>query len=343
MHPKRIRVGLIGCGRISKNHFEVMKKLNHDLELVAVCDPSEEKFKKLEELNLEPKRYSHYETMLKENQLDLMVLCTPSGLHPEHGILAARHKVNVLSEKPMATTLKDADRLIYECSQNDVNLYVVKQNRLNRTIQYLKKAIEMGRFGKIYQVITNVLWTRPQSYYDADPWRGRRDLDGGAFLNQASHYVDLMFYLFGEVKSVYALNRTLARKIEMEDSGIAVFEFENGIIGTMNTSMLLFPKNYEGSVTVMGEKGTVKIGGVAVNKIEKWEFSDYNDMDKEIAEANYEPTNVYGTGHLPYYQKLIEHMRGKNSSFVDGFEGRKSLELIMGIYQSAESSKVVYF
>ncbi|NLO90802.1 MAG: Gfo/Idh/MocA family oxidoreductase [Elusimicrobia bacterium] len=343
MHSRKLRVGLIGCGRISKNHFEVMKKLNHDLELVAVCDIEKEKFKKLEEINLQPKCYTNYEAMLSERQLDLMVLCTPSGLHPEHGIAAAKHKVNVLSEKPMGTTLEAADKLIKECQTQGVKLFVVKQNRLNRTVQYLKKAIETGRFGKIYQVITNVLWTRPQSYYDADAWRGRRDLDGGAFLNQASHYVDLMYYLFGEVKSVYAVNRTLARKIEMEDSGVAAFEFKNGIIGSMNVSMLTYPKNYEGSVTVIGEKGLVKVGGVALNKIEKWDFSQYHDMDKEIAEANYEPVNVYGVGHLPYYQKLIDHMRGKGANFVDGAEGRKSLEVILNIYKSAETGKPVLF
>lgn len=343
LNAEKCKVGLVGCGRISHSHFEAIRQLNADLELVAVCDNNPNQFKKLDELSMRPRQYGDYERMIRENKIDLMVICTPSGLHSEHGILASRNKIHVLTEKPMATNLKDADRLIFECSQNDVHLYVVKQNRLNRTIQYLKKAIEIGRFGKIYQVICNVLWTRPQNYYDMDAWRGKRALDGGAFLNQSSHYVDLMYYLFGEVKSVFALTRTLARKIEVEDSGIAVFEFENGVIGTMNTSMLTYPKNYEGSITIIGEKGTVKIGGIAVNKIEKWEFSEYHDMDKEVLDSSYDTASVYGTGHFHFYQKIMEHLREENSIFVDGFDGRKSLEIIMGIYRSAEESKIVYF
>jgi len=341
-YSKKIQLGLVGCGRISKNHFNALKKLDDRFHLKAVCDIDTKRFDKLDELGVCAERYTDYEKMLREHRFDLVTLCTPSGLHPEHGILAAKHKASVLSEKPMATTLEAADRLIAECDKQKVKLFVVKQNRLNPTVMHLKRAIAMGRFGRIYQVLCNVFWTRPQSYYDMDAWRGRRGLGGGAFLNQASHYVDLLYHLIGDVKSVSAIARTLERKIEVEDSGVAVFEFKNGVIGSMNTSMLVFPKNYEGSVTVIGEKGLVRIGGVAVNKIEKWEFAEYHDMDREVADVNYEVTSVYGNGHETYYRELAEHFSGKGGNHVDGLEGRKSLEMIMAIYRSSETGKTVY-
>jgi UDP-N-acetyl-2-amino-2-deoxyglucuronate dehydrogenase len=257
------------------------------------------------------------------------------------GIAAAEHKVNVVTEKPMAISVREADELIKACDEHGVKLFVVKQNRLNTTMQMLKKAIDKGRFGQIYLAQSNVFWQRPQSYYEQANWRGTWEFDGGAFMNQASHYVDAMSWLLGNVSSVMAETATMARQIQAEDTGCAVLRFSSGAIATINVTMLAFPKNFEGSITVLGEKGSVKIGGVAINKIEKWEFEDYDDDDRVITDSNYQPPNVYGFGHLPYYHNVVNVLLGKDVPNTDGRDGRKSVEIIQAIYQSAREGRKI--
>jgi UDP-N-acetyl-2-amino-2-deoxyglucuronate dehydrogenase len=222
-----------------------------------------------------------------------------------------------------------------------VQLFVVKQNRLNPGIQLLKRAVDKGRFGRIYLANTTVRWTRPQEYYDAAPWRGTWEFDGGAIMNQASHYVDLMQWLVGPVESVVAKTATLARRIETEDTGIAVLRFRSGALGVIEVTVLTHPRNFEGSITVLGEKGTVKIGGTAVNRVEHWQFADYDDDDKLIESANTTPPTVYGFGHEAYYRNVLAVLRGEATPGTDGREGRKSLELILGIYESAKTGREV--
>ncbi|HQM03406.1 MAG TPA: Gfo/Idh/MocA family oxidoreductase, partial [Candidatus Cloacimonas sp.] len=296
---KTVKIGLIGCGRISKNHLDAVTQIP-EAEFVAACDIVEEKMQAIAENYGIKNLYPNYQEMLEKEKLDLVSICTPSGLHPQMGIDVANHKINVLTEKPMATNIEAADALIKACDKNNVKLFVVKQNRLNSTMQLLKRAIDKGRFGRIYLAESNVFWQRPQAYYDAEKWRGTWEFDGGAFMNQASHYVDALYWLLGNVDSVMAYTATMARRIEAEDTGCAILHFRNGIIATINVTMLTYPKNFEGSITIIGEKGTVKIGGVAVNKIEKWEFEDYDDDDRIAQDANYQPPNVYGFGHNPY-------------------------------------------
>ena len=279
--------------------------------------------------------------MLERKDLEVVCLCTPSSLHAEEAVASARAGKHVLTEKPMATKLEDADALIKACDDNNVHLFVVKQNRLNTTMQLLKKAIEKGRFGSIYQATVNVFWQRPQEYYDQTKWRGTWEFDGGAFMNQASHYVDALEWLIGSPESVMAMTTTMARKIETEDMGAAVIRFRNGVIATINVSMLTYPKNYEGSITILGEKGTVKIGGIAVNSIEKWEFEEYDDDDKIVFESNYNPPNIYGFGHLGYYKNVARVLQGSEEPDTDGRAGRKSLELILAIYKSSRSGKKI--
>jgi UDP-N-acetyl-2-amino-2-deoxyglucuronate dehydrogenase len=335
MPRKKIRFGLVGCGRISGNHVRAFQEHGSECELVAVCDIDENRAKEAA-VGSGAEVYTDVEEMFKRGDLDAVSLCTPSGLHPQHGIMAAEHGVHVVTEKPMAIRLKDCDELIQACDRNGVRLFVVKQNRLNTTMQLLKKAIEKGRFGRIYGAYVNVFWQRPQQYYDLAKWRGTWEFDGGAFMNQASHYVDMMHWLMGEVDTVMATTATLARRIEAEDCGSAVMRFRNGAIGSINVSMLVYPKNLEGSVTIIGEKGTVKVGGVAVNKFEKWEFAEYDDDDKLVTESNYEPPNVYGFGHTAYYRNVLDVLQGKCEPNTDGRSGRKSLELILAIYKSAQ-------
>jgi len=337
---RKIKFGLIGCGRISSKHFESIKQIG-EAEIVACADIIESRAKDSAEKYEVKKYYLNYLEMLDQEKLDAVIIATPSGLHPEMGIESAKRKLHVVSEKPMATNVEDADKLIEACENNNVKLFVVKQNRLNTTMQLLKKAIDKDRFGKIYLVQSNVFWQRPQSYYDQADWRGKQKLDGGAFMNQASHYVDAIQWLIGSVESVMAETAILGRKIETEDTGSVILKFKNGAIGTINTTMLTYPHNFEGSITILGENGTVKVGGVAVNKIEKWDFKDYDDDDRFIEQSNYQPPNVYGFGHLPYYKNVVSTLLGESIANTDGQEGRKSLEIIEAIFKSARTGKKV--
>ncbi len=333
-------IALLGTGRISSKHLESISQLKDELNLVAVCDIVKER---AEEAGRKYRVdwYTDFDQMLRRDDLDIVSICTPSGMHPEHGIKAAKKGCHVIVEKPMAITLEAADELIHTCDQEKVQLFVVKQNRLNATMQLLKRAIDKGRFGKIFVVQSNVFWQRPQQYYDLAKWRGTWEFDGGSFMNQASHYVDAVQWLIGPVESVMAETATMRRHIETEDTGSAILKFRNGVIGTINVTMLTYPKNFEGSITVIGEKGTVKVGGVAVNHIDKWEFEDYDDDDRLIEESNYNPPNIYGLGHLPYYKNVIATLNGDTEPDTDGRSGRKSLELIIAIYKSAQTGMKV--
>jgi UDP-N-acetyl-2-amino-2-deoxyglucuronate dehydrogenase len=340
IRDRKIRVGLVGCGRISKNHFLSFDKHAQDIELVAVCDVDSSV---LDQHIAERfvRGYLRFEKMLKNETLDLVVLCTPSGLHPDQTVLAAQHGVNVVTEKPMATRWVDGVRMVRACDQAGVRLFVVKQNRRNSTLQLLKRAVSEKRFGKIHLVQLNVFWTRPQSYYDqGNGWRGTWEFDGGAFMNQASHYVDLLEWLVGPVEKVQAMSST-TRDIEVEDTGVWNVRWRNGALGSMSVTMLTYPKNMEGSITILGEHGSVRVGGVAVNDIELWEFADARDYDSHVRDASYQTTSVYGHGHPLYYQNVIQVMRGEAEPETDGREGLKSLELLIAAYLSARDSRTV--
>lgn len=334
-----VRLALVGCGRISRNHIDAVAKID-GLEFVSVCDTVSERAQAAAELTGAPS-FTSMESMLAAVPSDAVVIATPSGLHPQHGIVAARAGRHVISEKPMGISLAGADALVQACDDAGVQLFVVKQNRLNPPIQLLKRAIDRGRFGRIYLANCTVRWTRPQEYYDQAPWRGTWEFDGGAFMNQASHYVDLIQWLVGPVESVVAKTATLARRIEAEDTGVAVLKFRSGALGTIEVTMLTFPKNLEGSITILGEKGSVKIGGTAVNKVEHWVFADYDDDDKLIEQANTNPPTVYGFGHEAYYRNVLAVLRGEARPDTDGRAGRKSLELILGIYESAKTGREI--
>jgi len=334
-----MKIALIGCGRISKNHLQAIHNLK-EFELTAVCDIIPERAQAAAD-EYGCRWYQDYLEMLNKEDLNLVTVTTPSGLHAKMGIEIARRKRDVLLEKPMAIRLKDADEVIEECDRNQIRLFVVKQNRLNSTMQLVKKAIDKGRFGRIYMVVCNVLWNRNEEYFEQAKWRGTWEFDGGAFMNQGSHYVDALQWLFGPVDYVMASTATLARHIETEDTGAAIVKFRNGMIGTMNITMLTYHKNYEGSLTIIGEKGTVKIGGVAINKIDKWEFADHDDDDLMIDSINYNPPNVYGFGHQLYYENILRAYRGEKVESVDGRGGRKSLEIIHAIYLSAKNNQKV--
>lgn len=337
--PGNFRIAFVGCGRISRNHFDAIAKID-GLEIAAVCDEIGERASEAG-AKLGVPSFSNYGKMLSETACDVVVIATPSGLHPAQGVTAARAGKHVVTEKPMAISLRGADELVAACDAAGVHLFVVKQNRLNRPVQLLKKAVDGGRFGRIYMANCTVRWARPQEYYDQAPWRGTWQYDGGAFMNQASHYVDLIQWMMGPVESVVAKTATLARRIETEDSGAAVIRFQSGALGVIEVTMLTYPRNLEGSFTVLGEKGTVKIGGTAVNRVEHWLFDEPDADDKLIEQMNTDPPNVYGFGHEGYYRNVLSVLRGEASADTDGREGRKSLELILGIYESARTGREV--
>ncbi len=337
---RKIRFALAGCGRIANNHFEAIKAHAGRCELTDVCEVAPKALEAAVTLT-GAVGHASLTAMLATTQADCVILTTPSGLHPAQAIEVARAGRDIMTEKPMATRWSDGLAMVRACDEAGVRLFVVKQNRRNRTLQLLKQAVEQGRFGRLYTVAVNVFWTRPQAYYDSADWRGTWEFDGGAFMNQASHYIDLLDWIVGPVESVMAYTGTLARNIEVEDTGVAALKWRNGAMGTVNVTMLTYPKNLEGSITVLGERGSVRIGGVAVNEIQLWNFDAPHEMDAGINDASYQTSSVYGFGHPLYYDNVIKTLRGEAQPETDGREGLKSLELLIAMYMSARDGKRV--
>ena len=335
----KIRIAVVGCGRISKNHFDSILAHQNSIELISICEIDQIKLSDFKK-ELGVNGYSNLEDMLKSEQLDLVAICTPSGMHASQAEMCAKYGINVITEKPMATNWEDGIRMVKACENANVKLFVVKQNRFNHTLRLLKRAIDEGRFGNINIVHINVFWNRPQEYYDQAEWRGTWEFDGGAFMNQASHYVDLLDWLIGPIDKIQAMTST-TRNIEVEDTGVMNIKWRSGILGSMSVTMLTYKKNLEGSITILGEKGTVKVGGVAVNDIQHWEFEDQKDYDDKINDASYSTSSVYGFGHPLYYENVLEVLQGKIKPETDGREGLKSLEVLIAAYQSAASGKTI--
>lgn len=339
IRERPIRIAVVGCGRIAANHFKAIEAHRNDLQLVAVCDNDPQALEAAQKRHGVP-GYGSIVELLK-SEVDVVALCTPSGLHPLHAVLAARAGCHVITEKPMATRWSDGLSMVRECDEAGVHLLVVKQNRRNSTLQLLKSALDAKRFGRVHMVLINVFWSRPQSYYDSAKWRGTWEFDGGALMNQASHYVDLIDWLIGPVESVQAYIATLARNIQVEDTATVGVRWRSGALGSVNVTMLTYPKNLEGSITILGEKGTARIGGVAVNEIQHWQFEDRHPDDERVRNASYETQSVYGLGHPLYYANVVDVLRGNATADTDGREGLRSLELLIASYLSARDGRRV--
>lgn len=337
---RKLRFAIVGCGRIARNHMAALKEHAAHAEVVAVCDTDSKALQEAMAVTGAP-GFGRIDDLLASSAPDIVVLATPSGLHPGQAVEIAAAGRHVMTEKPMATRWEDGKRMVQACDAAGVRLFVVKQNRRNATLQLLKRAVEQNRFGRIYMVNINVFWTRPQSYYDSAKWRGTWEFDGGAFMNQASHYIDLLDWLIGPLESVQAYTGTLARDIEVEDTGVASVRWRTGAMGSVNVTMLTYPKNLEGSITIIGEKGTVRVGGVAVNEIQHWEFAEAHADDAAVKAASYQTTSVYGFGHPLYYDNVIKVLRGEAEPETDGREGLKSLEVLVAIYRSARDGRRV--
>jgi predicted dehydrogenase len=339
-----LQIALLGCGRIAVRHAELLGGgYINGAKLACVCDSNETKAKALGEKYGVNYYTNLYEMMATEKGIDAVSILTPSGLHASHTLAIAPYKKHIIVEKPMALTLEDADKMIRACDENGVRLFVIKQNRYNLPVVKLREAIQAGRFGKLTMGTVRVRWCRDQKYYDQDEWRGTWAMDGGVFANQASHHIDLLEWLMGDVESVFAKSATQLVNIEVEDTGVAVLKFKNGALGIIEATTATRPKDLEGSISILGEKGSVEIGGFAVNEIRHWQFIDATEEDEIIKrDFSTNPPDVYGFGHKAYYEHVVDCIENGGKALVDGLEGRRSLELIMAIYESIETGEEVF-
>ena len=337
-----LRFALVGCGRIAKRHSELLGHGQIDgAQLAAVCDIVEAKARRTAEPYGVP-YYTDMHEMCHREQIDVLVILTESGRHAEHVRALASHGKHIVVEKPMALTLDDADAMIAACDAAGIRLFVVKQNRFNVPVIKLRGALEAGRFGRLVMGTVRVRWCRTQAYYDQDPWRGTWALDGGVLSNQASHHVDLLEWMMGDVASVFAKGATALVNIEAEDTAVVVLKFRSGALGIIEATTAARPKDLEGSISILGERGTVEIGGFAVNEMKTWQFDPPLPGDEAVmTRYSVNPPNVYGFGHQAYYEHVVDCIRTDRRQLVDGLEGRRSLELISAIYESIETGREV--
>lgn len=338
-----LNFALVGCGRIAKRHSELLglNKIK-GARLVAVCDIVAEKSKKIGE-QFSVSHYTDMHQMMRNEEVDVVVVLTESGNHAKNVLELAQYGKHIVVEKPMALTLDDADSMIQACDRAGVKLFVVKQNRFNVPVLKLREALEQGRFGKLVLGTVRVRWCRPQAYYDQASWRGTWAMDGGVLTNQASHHIDMLEWMMGDVESVFARSITALANIEAEDTAVVTLKFRNGGLGVIEATTATRPKDLEGSVSILGEGGTVEIAGFAVNIMKTWSFVDINPGDEDVMEKySVNPPNVYGFGHQAYYEYVVDCISNNGPHLVDGFVGRKSLELINAIYESIETGREIF-
>ena len=337
-----LKFALVGCGRIAKRHSELLG--NNEIlsaQLTAVCDTDYSKALSIGELFKVPS-YDDMDKMMQNEDIDVVVVLTPSGLHAKNVINLAKYQKHIMVEKPMALTIDDADAMIKACDENNCKLFIIKQNRFNVPVVKLREALEANRFGKLILGTVRVRWARHQKYYDQDKWRGTWAMDGGVLTNQASHHIDMLEWMMGDVESVFAKASTALAKIEVEDTAIVTLKFKNGALGIIEATTATRPVNLEGSISILGEKGTVVIGGFAVNEVVSWIFEKEEKEDLEVLKKySVNPPNVYGFGHKAYYDHVVDCVLKGSNNLVDGLQGRKSIELINAIYESVETGQEV--
>lgn len=343
-----MKYSLIGCGRISPNH--IVAAINNNLEITSICDinrdNAEDKALKFDLDKNSVKIYSDYSEMLETEKPELVSIATESSKHAKIALDCIEAGCHVIIEKPIALSIFDADRIIEAGERKGVLVCACHQNRFNKSVQEIRKAIEKRRFGKLLYGTANIRWTRNHEYYDRASWRGTWEHDGGALMNQCIHDIDLLRWMMGdEIDIVYGMtDRLIHPYIEAEDFGIAVIKFKNGSYGIIEGTTDVYPKNLEETLYIFGEKGTVKAGGEAVNVIEEWRFSDYMGDEKKIKkECAENPPNVYGFGHSKLYKNVINSILNKEKLVSDGEAGKRAMELVLGIYKSAAEGVPVTF
>ena len=341
-----MKYALIGCGRISPNH--IIAAQNNGLDIVAICDIVRENAEdKMLKFDLDPKNvaiYEDYREMLEKEKPELVAIATESGKHAGIALDCIAANCHVIIEKPIALSISDANEIIQKAKEKGVLVCANHQNRFNKSIQEIRKAIEKNRFGKLLHGTAHIRWARDHAYYDRAAWRGTWEQDGGALMNQCIHDIDLLRWMMGdEIDTVYGMtDRLIHPYIEAEDLGLAVIKFKNGSYGIIEGTTNIYPKNLEETLYIFGEKGTVKAGGEAVNIIEEWKFADYfGDEETVKKECSENPPNVYGFGHAKLYKNMIQAIEGKEELIADGEAGKRALELVLAIYKSAAEGKPV--
>lgn len=333
MPSGNVRFGIIGCGRIAPRHAQSFQQVS-GAQLIAVADIIPSRAQHLAQ-EYGAAAHTDYRELLDRSDIDAVSVCVPSGLHAQVAIDAMQAGKHVLVEKPIAITLEDADRMIEVSKSSGRTLGVVLQNRYNHPMQTLRQAIDAGKLGRLYLGNACVRWYRPQSYYE-DGWHGTWAMDGGALMNQSIHHIDALQWLMGPVVSVNAYTATLAHKMEAEDVGVAIVRFASGALATIEGSTLTWPQNLEGSVAVFGEHGSVKIGGTALNRIELWKVAGELEQEAELLTSQrVDPPSVYGYSHREVVRDFVHALHTGTEPGTPGPEARKSLALVLAIYESA--------
>lgn len=340
-----MKYALIGCGRISVNH--VAAALENQLEIVALCDIVEEhideKFTKFN-LSKDIKKYTDYKEMLKNEKPELVAIATESGKHAQIALDCIEAGCNLIIEKPIALSLEDADLIIEKAKEKGVKVCACHQNRFNMSIQKIREAIEMGRFGRMFHGTAHIRWNRGKDYYTQAPWRGTWEQDGGALMNQCIHNIDLLRWMMGDeiIEVIGFTDRLNHDYIDAEDLGMALIRFANGGYGIIEGTVNIYPQNLEETLYLFGEKGSVKAGGKSVNIIEEWRFEDgLDDMEQVKQKYHENPPNVYGFGHNPLYSDVIVAIKNNRPPYVDAIAGRRALELVLAIYKASATGTSV--
>lgn len=340
---RTLRFAVVGCGRIAPRHAQSLQDLqaSHNVQLAAVCDSVPSRAQHLAK-TYNTWSYTDYQAVLDDPQVDVVSLCVPSGLHASMGQEAARAGKHVLTEKPMALNLRDADALIETCHSAGVTLGVVLQNRFNPPMRDLRALVDSGRLGRLLLGSATVRWYRPQDYYD-DGWHGTWSMDGGALMNQSIHHIDALQWLMGEVESVFAYTGTLVHRMEAEDVGVVVVRFKSGALATIEGSTVTYPENLEGSVALFGERGSVKVGGTALNRKVFWKVEGQIEQERDmLSREMIDPPTVYGFSHREQITEMIDAIRKGRLPSTHGQEGRRSVELVTAIYESARTRREVF-
>lgn len=340
-----MRYGLIGCGRIAPNHLEAAK--NSGIDIVAICDIVRDRMVEIAELfglSEKVRRYEDYEQMLAQEDLQLVAICTESGKHASIALDCIAAGCHVIIEKPIALSLSDADAIIEAGHRQGIVVCACHQNRFNKSIAKIREALEGGRFGRLLHGAAHIRWNRGKQYYDQDEWRGTWEQDGGVLMNQCLHNIDLLRWMMGgDIDEVFAFTDNLNHPyIETEDLGLALVKFSNGAYGLIEGTSNVYPSNLEETLYLFGEKGTVKAGGKSVNLIEEWRFDDGKDTADEIKAKYHEnPPNVYGFGHTPLYEDVVQAIEENREPYISGEDGRRALELVLAIYKSSSLGRSV--
>ena len=334
-----LNVGLVGCGRISKKHSTILgDNLVKGITLKAVCDIDIDKANTIAKKH-NVKAYLSMHEMMKNEKIDLILILTESGYHAKNVIELSKYGKDIIVEKPMALNIDDAESMIRACRTKNIKLFVVKQNRFNNGISLLKETVVNGRLGELFLGTIRVRWCRDQNYYDQDSWRGTYAMDGGVLSNQASHHLDLLQWFMGPVESVFAKSKTALVNIEAEDTAVVILKFKSGALGLIEATTATRPKDLEGSISLLGSKGTVVISGFAVNKVETWNIT--GETSSSMEHLNENPSDVYGFGHVKFYQQIVDSLLMDSTELVNGEEALKTVKLISAIYDSINKNKEI--